>query len=224
VNATRRQIEMPESWQDELAPGQHEKPRFPAAVGMQVARDLIPLVAPLCQLDRLKVCGSLRRRKKDIGDLEIVFVPQWEVTRAEERDILGTILQPAVYAPRTAALLDELVRRGVLTKREKRNGTLTGWGLWNRFAVHVASGLPVDFFGCAAWAWWNIVVSRTGASRSNLQICNGAMARGWHWEPGPEDPGFQKREGLGVLRHAVHSEREVFEFAGVPYREPWERS
>lgn len=233
---TRRQIEMRDSWDDPLAPdessGKTEKPKFEARLAIEMVKLFIPLILPRCEVGvdelgepmaLLKVCGSLRRRKPMVGDAEIVFVPRTDCVTAAVTDLLGEVIAPAVHAPATHAVLDDLVRRGVLTKRMKSNGALTGWGPWNRFATHVESGVPVDFFGCTAASFWNTVVCRTGGMRSNVRICEAAHAVGWNWEPSPEQPGFWRRAGLGIERHAVKSEREVFEFVKLPYLEPWER-
>jgi DNA polymerase/3'-5' exonuclease PolX len=225
----RRQLEMPDSWEDPLAhdDGPAEKVKFDSRLALDVAADLCPLFMPLCAegdpARLLKVCGSLRRRKQMVGDVEIVFAPRVVCVKPEERDLLGELLRPAVHEPATHALLDDLVSRGVLRKRVKCNGALTGWGQWNRFATHVESGIPVDFFGCTEASFWNTVVCRTGGKVTNTRICMAAQAMGWHWEPSPEEAGFQRRVGLAIERHAVTSEREVFEFVGMDYQEPWER-
>lgn len=228
MNATRNQIEMPDSWSDPLAPeARAEKPKFDARMALDVAGELCPLIMPLCEEGEparlIKVCGSLRRRKKMVGDIEIVFAPRMTCVRAVQRDLFGAVLAPAVHEPVTHALLDELVRQGVLVKRQKSNGALTGWGPWNRFATHVESGVPVDFFGCTLASFWNTVTCRTGGAKTNTRICMAAQVKGWHWEPSPEEAGFQRLTGLGRERHAVQSEREVFEFVGMDYLEPWER-
>lgn len=77
---------------------------------------------------------------------------------------------------------------------------------------------------CTAEAYWNSVVCRTGGKLSNTRICTAANAKGWHWEPKPDAPGFQRLRGLaGAEQHAILSEREVFDFVGMEYLEPWER-
>lgn len=227
---------MPDSWDDPLvddSPGTTEKPKFSADLATAVAAELCPLILPLCGIGRdgpdgpvrpmMRICGSLRRRKELVGDVEIVFSPEMRCVRAEERDLLGAVLKPSVMEPATHAALEDLVRRGVLTKRVKCNGALTGWGPWNRFATHVESGVPVDFFGCMEASFWNTVVCRTGGKRTNVRICEAAHAVGWNWEPSPEQAGFRRQAGLAIERHAVRSEREVFEFVKMPYLKPWER-
>ena len=87
MKPTRNQIEMPDSWQPEEAP---EKPRFPRKDALAVARQCVELLAPVCE--QLKVCGSLRRRRETVGDVEIVFVPRTRIVSPERRDLLGAVL------------------------------------------------------------------------------------------------------------------------------------
>jgi DNA polymerase/3'-5' exonuclease PolX len=221
---TRRQIEMPDSWEDPFRETVEtvEKRKFPRELCFDVARELLVALAPLCDLERVRVCGSLRRRKRMVGDIEFVFVPKTRVVRPETLDLFGTVASSAVTEAATAALLDELVARGVLARRLKADGTAT-WGRWNRLAVHVESGVPLDFFGCAEVAFWNTVVSRTGGARNNTEIARAAIRKGWHWEPSPETSGFRRNVGLSIERHPVTSERDVFDFVEMPYRDPWDR-
>lgn len=199
-----------------------DKTRYPAAAALAVARELCAVLTPLCEPDRIKVCGSLRRRKPEVGDVEIVFVPRMRLVSPEERDLFGNVQRQAVTVPATHAVLDDLVTRRDLCRRPKSDGTFT-WGKWNRLAVHGVSGIPVDFFACTEEGWWNTVVCRTGGAESNTAICVAAIAKGWHWEPSPERAGFQRASGLGKERHPVASEREVFDFVGLPFLEPWDR-
>lgn len=47
------------------------------------------------------------------------------------------------------------------------------------------------------------------------------IAKGWKWRPYAS--GFSKQTLGGEEWHPVTSEREVFEFVGLPFKEPWER-
>jgi len=85
--------------------------------------------------------------------------------------------------------------------------------------VHVPTGVPVDLFSATPAIWFNYLVCRTGPAESNLAIAQAAQALGWRWNP----------YGSGFCNlttgdcHSVASEREVFEFVGLPYREPSDR-
>ena len=57
-----------------------EKVRHPRAVAIAVARELCGLLEPVTS--EMKVAGSLRRMKRQVGDVEIIFIPRIE-TRPE---------------------------------------------------------------------------------------------------------------------------------------------
>ncbi len=227
MNPTANQIEMPDSWSDPFS-GSPGKVKYPRALALGVARELCPLLMPLCQLGPdglplLKVCGSLRRMKAEVGDVEIVFVPRVRVVKPELRDLFGAVIAREVTELETHPVLDAMVAQCWLSRRLKSDGSQT-WGKWIRLAVHVASGVPVDFFACTAAAWWNIVVCRTGGKETNTAICMAAQRKGWHWNPSPDAPGFRRLKGLaGEELHAVSSEAGVFDFVGLPFLKPEER-
>jgi len=90
----------------------------------------------------------------------------------------------------------------------------------------VPSGIPVDLFATTEECWYNYLVCRTGGKETNLAICRAANAKGWSWTP--YGPGFTCHPGEVspeeyTEQHLVHSEREVFEFVGLPYLEPRDR-
>lgn len=204
-----------------------EKVKYLRALALDVAREICAVVGPLCApgpdgRPLLKVCGSLRRMKPEVGDVEIVFVPRLQLVRAAELNLFGEVVKPELTVPATHAVLDDLVARRALAKRFKSDGSQT-WGRWIRLAVHAATGVPVDFFACAPAAWWNIVACRTGGSRSNIAVASAAIAMGWHWDMSPESPGFKKQKGLGWEWHAVTREAEVFEFVGLEAKKPEDR-
>jgi DNA polymerase/3'-5' exonuclease PolX len=64
-------------------------------------------------------------------------------------------------------------------------------------------------------------VCRTGPGESNVAIASAAQTKGWKWNP--YGAGFSRQIGLTTEQHGVTSEREVFEFVGMAFKEPWER-
>lgn len=86
------------------------KLRYPASVGLEVARELCAALKPVTE--RLIVAGSLRRRKPDIGDLELLYIERFE-TRPDPADLFAH--------PREFNLTDETIagleRDGVLERR-----------------------------------------------------------------------------------------------------------
>lgn len=190
-----------------------DKPKFPAATALAVASELCAVLRPAT--DRLIVAGSLRRRKPMVGDVEILFIPKlFEV----QDGLFDVVVRSAADE-----VLQKLINDGRLAMRTNVNGS-TMWGTKNKLAVHVASGVPVDLFTATAENWFNYLVCRTGPADSNTRICMAAQARAWKWNP--YGAGFS-REAFATgpeAEYKVTSERDVFEFVGLPYAEPWERA
>lgn len=199
-----------------LASPPKPKRKFPRAEAVAVAREMVLALAPHCA--ELRVAGSLRRRREMIGDVEIVFV-----SRIDTEDDPGDFFGAKRAVNLAGRAIEALVETGVLTKRLNCDGRAT-WGERNRYAVHAASGIPVDLFTATAANWWNYLVCRTGGEISNTQIAEAAKRLGWHWAP--YDPGFRRGGedwNSARERHPVSNEREVFSFVRLDYLEPWER-
>lgn len=205
------------------------KTKFPTAAALAVVRELMPLLMPQCVPGGpdgkpwFKVAGSLRRKKPEVGDIEIVYisafgeVPDGLFTRD------GNLFDAA---------LEGLITNGVLAMRRNVNGG-TAWGPSNKLAVHVASGIPIDFFSTTVPDFWSYLVCRTGSHENNIRIATAAHERGLKWLP--------TRGGMQVLNTAlaghalnrrdlhtgqvlrVMSEQDVYAFAGLPYLEPQAR-
>ena len=184
------------------------KTRFPYAVGLEVAAELCRSLKASCE--RLIVAGSMRRRKPDVGDVEILYIGRKE-TRPDPTDMFAQV---------EVDLADEvvaaLIKNGVLEPRPNVRGSNT-YGPKIKLVRHRGSGMPVDLFKATEANWWNYLVCRTGPAESNTRICMAAQERGWKWNP--FGPGFTK---AGEVR-PMGSEREVFEFVGLPFVAPEQR-
>lgn len=190
------------------------KTKFPRAAAIEVARELVTVLKPLCEPERLRVLGSLRRRKEEVGDVEILYVPFFG-DEPDPADLFGS-LRHYNHADRW---LNLALHTGTIARRPRSDGAFT-WGEENKFALHIASGIPVDFFSATEANWWNLLVCRTGPAESNTQICMAAERRGWKWDP--YSPGFLDRH-TGQLVYRTLSERDVFNAVHLSYAEPWER-
>lgn len=203
-----------------------ERPKFPRSIAISVAEELhLKLqhrfviqgkenAEVVHAFEEIKVVGSTRRGKAQVKDLELLYIPRI-VTLPNPESLLAEDIQVSGMNH----MLDKLVAEGVLTKRLNKNGT-PSWGEQLRLAVHVATGLPVDFFACTRETWFNQLVCRTGGAQSNLLIAVSARAKGLKWNP--FGPGFSHVKG-GKPHRTVRSERDVFEIAGLPYLEPHQR-
>jgi len=169
-------------------------------------------LAPAAEEGRCRIVGSVRRGKKEVGDIEILYVPKTVMKRGP-----GEMFESEHDA--VALVLKELQDSGMLDKRKNADGCLT-WGPQIKLARHIATGIPVDLFATNEASWWNYLVCRTGPADLNARIAVMAKARGWKWEP--YSSGFRSLGNPDEV-HAVKSEREVFEFVGMKYVEPEKR-
>lgn len=186
----------------------HVKKKWPRAAALDVAQELVAALTPFCT--RIEVAGSLRRKKPDVGDVEILFIPQIDKVQ------VGFFETDIADANRAEEEIDRLLRRRVILKRVSVNGA-AAWGEKNKLAVHARSGIPVDLFATTEDSWFNYLVCRTGPAELNVAICNAAQQKGWKWNP--YGAGFSR---IGHIE-PMKSERAVFEFVGLPYSEPEHR-
>jgi DNA polymerase/3'-5' exonuclease PolX len=185
------------------------KIRFPLADAEIVARDLLVALAPACE--RIEIAGSIRRRRPDVGDVEIVYVPRWQTDVPDPGDFFRHTAINLVDGA-----IANLERCGVLGRRTNAVGREM-FGEKNKLAVHVASGIPVDLFATSEECWWNYLVCRTGGAESNVRIAAAAQRIGCKWTP--YGSGFLTPRGMAPM----HSEEEVFAFVGLPHLPPASR-
>jgi DNA polymerase/3'-5' exonuclease PolX len=198
-----------------------DKIRYPREVALQVARELCRALEAGCERNAtegtslLKVCGSLRRGKASVGDIDLVYIPRIDQV-PEPADLLGDTGRTRPVN-QVDAILDRWIAEGRLAKRLNKLGR-SSWGESNKLAVHVETGVPVDLFSTTREAWWSYIVCCTGSAENNTRIASTAQAKGWKWHP--YDGYFSDVMGR---RHRIENERDAFALLGLPYLEPRDR-
>jgi DNA polymerase/3'-5' exonuclease PolX len=187
------------------------KTKYPREVACAVAREICAAMKPVC--DRLIVAGSLRRRKQEVGDVEILFIPSFGRVLSEGE------LFPTPRGNLADDMILSLVSFNMLQPRLNVNGG-TAMGPQNKLMVHVATGVPVDLFTATDHNWWSYLVCRTGGKMSNTQLAARAQEQGYKWHP--YRGCFERRSDGAITR--IESERHAFEFVGLAYQEPCERA
>jgi DNA polymerase/3'-5' exonuclease PolX len=188
-----------------------DKIKYPRAQAIAAAKEILALLIH----ERVIISGSLRRRKNEVGDIEILYIPKIEWKHdVEASDLFQDRARGKNLSDHSIVAM---VQSGLIRPRENVIGRTT-WGDKNKLAVHCASGIPVDFFATTAAAWFNYLVCRTGGSENNVRIASAAQEKGWKWHP--YNCGFTDEEGRAVR---VESEQDVFRLVGLPYLEPWQR-
>lgn len=129
-----------------------------------VAEQLVALLAPCCE--RIEVAGSIRREKWEVGDIELLCIPN---LRTEQRQV-DMFTTEDVSVDELDIFLTRVVQEGLFSKRLKSNGALAGFGPKNKLLLHRASGIPVDVFTTDARNWGMALLVRTGPAEFNIEV------------------------------------------------------
>jgi DNA polymerase/3'-5' exonuclease PolX len=204
-----------------------DAPKFPRSlvfdVYLELARRFDPDPAwncPHALADRICAVGGFRRRKSEMKDLEILYIPR-VAKREDASDLFGAEHEVNL----TDALIAELLASGVIGQRLNKEGHISSWGPWNKHAVHLATGLPLDLFAATKDSYFNRLVVTTGPKGLNVLIASAARKLGFEWEV--NSPGFVPLggtwDGCPKQRRTMRSEIEVFNFVKFPYLPPEQR-
>jgi len=164
----------------------------------KIAEEVVVLLEGACE--KIEIAGSIRRRKPEVGDIEILCVPKFE----EGIDLLD-------------AELGGLMIQQIFTHRRNRRGSIM-YGRENKFLLHKPSGIGVDIFSTTMERWPVAMVVRTGGKETNIEISRRAQERGMRFHAYGQ--GFTQADGTELV---CSSEQDVFKAVGLRYLEPWER-
>jgi len=126
----------------------------------EMAGALVELLAPACE--RIEIAGSVRRRKAEPNDVEIVAVPAWT-------QIASQLWGPLEGENLLDRKCNELLALGTLEKRPDSRGR-SCWGTGIKRAVFYQGQdyAPVDLFQVVEPAQWGVIYAiRTGPGDFN---------------------------------------------------------
>jgi DNA polymerase/3'-5' exonuclease PolX len=186
--------------------------RHPLAYAEHVAAELRGLLAPACE--RIEIAGSVRRRRMEVKDIELVAVPRIE-TRAGA-DLWGSSETVDALSWRLASLADVLRPRAVVLHRA--DGTdVSSRRVGNAYQALEYAGMPIDLFIVRPPAEWGVLFAlRTGPGDWNTKIVTDCKRY------------FRRVSGGQVLHFGTvipcPEERDFFAAVGQPWLDPWERT
>lgn len=179
--------------------------RIPLAKAEALAMELVEILRPVT--DRIEIAGSIRRRKAEVGDIEIVMAPRFEEVPG---DLFGDTTDRINHQFKRVL---ELRREGVLTDRPNSLGHPA---CGERFQRMLYKGVPCDLFSVVPPRQWGFIFwLRTGPAHQNKTMmtrrseggtlpdhmrCRGG--RLWVYGrsvPTPEEEDFYREIGLDFV-------------------------
>ena len=178
--------------------------RMPLAEADAFAAELLAEMSPACE--RIEVAGSVRRRKADVGDIEIVAIPR------RAADLFGGAADSLLDAR-----LARMARDGVVER-------IKGGAYYQQFRV-VAAGCKLDLFTPCAETWGLVYTQRTGSAAFAHRLVT-PRDRWTSDGPGMLAIGLRvhrARLWRGDEHVPTPEEADVFRVAGVPWVRPEDR-
>ena len=187
---------------------------IPLAEAKAVAVEFLDRLMPACE--RGAIAGSIRRRRPEVSDIEIVVEPSFQERTGE--DLWGTPHEADLLIERLGAL----VAAGELRPRQidvhRRDGSVEqSHRDGDAYKALEYRDMPVDLFIVRPPADWGVIFAiRTGPAewshrivtdcqRYLRRVAGGRLYRSGQWVPCPEEADF-------------------FRAVGQKWIEPWERT
>jgi DNA polymerase/3'-5' exonuclease PolX len=204
-----------------VPPGHAESPgkgRVPLALAEAIAEEVRALLAPACE--RLEVAGSIRRKRPDVGDVELVAVPK---TAPALLDLFGTAVGERDLLHERC---ERLLEAGTLAHRLGGDGKRAFGPRFKRLLYRGPAGtLPLDLFSVRAPAQWGAIFAiRTGpAGFTNRLVASRVRFPGWGLLPA----GLREHEGAlwdGGRLLETPEEDDFFAALGLEWLPPEQRT
>ena len=163
--------------------------RIPLAEAEAIAQEIVALLCPSCT--RIEIVGSIRRRREDVGDVEIVCIPK---PGEPIRDMFGSTLGYN-KSPFEVACWQMLAAR-VFSHRLDTNGHRAYGERYKRLLYY---DIPLDLFAVIEPAQWGVIYAiRTGSAEFSRRLVT---------------PRYMRADGLLPSDYAIRD--------GQLWREPW---
>lgn len=156
------------------------------------AEQVVSELGPMC--DRIEIAGSIRRRKQEVGDIDLVILPKPGQIRAIKERCLRN--GPSVMA----------------------DGEVNFLMMVGNVQLDIFFARPAveDMFAPKPSNFGSLLLCRTGSREHNIWLINQALKAGCHWLP---YEGVQ-RDGRIV---AGETERDIFREIGMDFIPPEKR-
>ena len=172
-----------------------------------IADEVFAALYPHCE--RIEIAGSIRRKKPDVGDIELVVIPKGKMYPQKPK---GGVAREPRFAP-TIGFID------AVNKYQKLKGQP-----WDKYTQRFIKGendngpwgIKCDIFMVYAINWGYQFAIRTGSAEYSHKV----LANGWVKKGYKGEDGYLTKKGVIV---PVAEEKDLFDLIGIPYTEPCDR-
>jgi DNA polymerase (family 10) len=185
------------------------KQRFTLAFAEELSGHLLRQIEPYAE--RIEIAGSVRRRRPDPSDIELLYIPK--VAPIGQLGLFGEVEHEDLVE---RELLDMLAD-GELGKRMNEAGHPIGFGKMNKALVHISTGMGIDVFRTTRENWGMAMVVRTGPADWNVEMMSAFQRLGMSGHA------YGGVTGHKLEAIACPDEATVFGLLGLPYIEPERR-
>lgn len=183
--------------------------RIKLETAQKIAAELMDILSPHCE--RIEVAGSVRRKKPDVKDIELVIIPKVEVEFSGLFNDEENLFYP----------IDRFIQADDrFDYRLNKNGHRM-YGDKNKLLIyHPAPGvnIPVDIFAASKENFMMVKFVRTGGAENNLQVARKANSLGMNLRI--YESFFEDKRGY---KYIMNSEEQIYKFLDLPYLQPEER-
>lgn len=184
------------------------KKEFKLKEMQKIAAEIITKISPYCE--KVQIAGSIRRQKPTVSDIEIIYIPQYEVDDRfglfnDSNQVLNNKLRTYLS---TADFLKRVNKLGY-----------TNFGEQIQLMLY-KDNYPVDFFKTTPTGWAIEKLIRTGSKEFNIFIIEKAIEKGYKILVG--NSCLQKIESNELIY--PKSEEEIFKILGLENIPPEKRN
>jgi DNA polymerase/3'-5' exonuclease PolX len=171
---------------------------------MSIAVPIVDVLRPMCE--KVEICGSLRRKKEDVGDIEIICLPKLE----PEKDFFGHVVS---YHNRVEDVMRNMITGGAAEP-------LTN-GPRNKRLFLPRHQIVLDLFIVLPPAQWGYLLAiRTGPAKYSKKLVTIRQHGGYL----PSN--LKAKDGAvwsGSKYIEMPTEQSFFDVLGIEMPDPWKR-
>ncbi len=158
----------------------------------KIADKIVEALAPYCL--KIEVAGSIRRRKENVNDIDLVVVP------SDFGGFISRLKQNTI--PKTVG------KENIIVHLRDRDST--------QLDIFIAKEQEKTLFETKPGNWGTLLLCRTGSKEHNVFIANLAANRGMRWHP---YNGLYHHNRV----IAWETEEKIYEALGIPFIAPENR-